>query len=189
MLEVLTESSDTKEARERIAGVLEEQRKTLRFAMSRPQVYQKYALKILRATCMPFQIQFVLYETHSELEVENSSMVNKALNEMNRNAKVQHAILQGKMCAPIEQEPDVSCIHVTYLTNNFYSFQVTDINSQEALKAEVSEESIIDSHEMVNSEEEISTLREKIIDTIKVIIIIITYDKLMLILFSTGSRY
>lgn len=38
MLEVLTESGDTKEARERVASVLEEQRKTLRFAMSRPQV-------------------------------------------------------------------------------------------------------------------------------------------------------
>lgn len=38
MLEVLTESGDTKEARERIASILEEQKKTLRFSMSRPQV-------------------------------------------------------------------------------------------------------------------------------------------------------
>lgn len=38
MLEILTESGDTKEARERVASILDEQRKTLRFAMSRPQV-------------------------------------------------------------------------------------------------------------------------------------------------------
>lgn len=38
MLEVLTESRDTKETRARVSSVLEEQQKTLRFAMSRPQV-------------------------------------------------------------------------------------------------------------------------------------------------------
>lgn len=38
MLEVLTESEDTKEGRERVADILNEQRKTLKFAMSRPQV-------------------------------------------------------------------------------------------------------------------------------------------------------
>lgn len=42
MLEVLTESGDTKEARERVASVLEEQKKTLRFAMSRPQVKKQF---------------------------------------------------------------------------------------------------------------------------------------------------
>lgn len=39
MLEILTESDDTKEARKRISSVLEEQNKTLKFAMSRPQVW------------------------------------------------------------------------------------------------------------------------------------------------------
>lgn len=38
MLEVLTESGDSRKTRERITSILEEQRKTLRFAMSRPQV-------------------------------------------------------------------------------------------------------------------------------------------------------
>lgn len=40
MLEVLTESGDTQEARERVATILDEQKKTLRFAMSRPQVHR-----------------------------------------------------------------------------------------------------------------------------------------------------
>lgn len=48
MLEVLTESSDTKETKERVASVLEEQRKTLRFAMSRPQVNLLSNFQILR---------------------------------------------------------------------------------------------------------------------------------------------
>lgn len=39
----------------------------------------------------------MLYETHSELEVENNSMVQKALEEINRVAKIHHATLQGKL--------------------------------------------------------------------------------------------
>lgn len=38
MLEVLTESEETKEGKARVAEILDEQRKTLRFVMSRPQV-------------------------------------------------------------------------------------------------------------------------------------------------------
>lgn len=41
MLEVLTESEDTKEGRQRVANILDEQKKTLKFAMSRPQVCAK----------------------------------------------------------------------------------------------------------------------------------------------------
>lgn len=37
MLEILTESEDTLEGRNRVTKILEEQRKTLKFAMSRPQ--------------------------------------------------------------------------------------------------------------------------------------------------------
>ncbi|KAJ8958311.1 hypothetical protein NQ318_017457, partial [Aromia moschata] len=85
MLEVLTETSDTKETRERITSILEEQKKTLKFAMSRPQV------------------QFVLYETHSELEAENSTMVNKAIKEINKIAKLRHATIQGKMSTGKEE--------------------------------------------------------------------------------------
>lgn len=38
MLEVLTESDETNEGKARVAEILDEQRKTLRFVMSRPQV-------------------------------------------------------------------------------------------------------------------------------------------------------
>lgn len=38
MLQVLTESDINEEGRKRVAGILEEQRLTLKFAMSRPQV-------------------------------------------------------------------------------------------------------------------------------------------------------
>lgn len=42
----------------------------------------------------------MLYETHSELDVENDSMVQRALKEINRIAKIQHATLQGKLQSP-----------------------------------------------------------------------------------------
>ncbi|XP_050312514.1 uncharacterized protein LOC126747764 isoform X2 [Anthonomus grandis grandis] len=91
MLEVLTESKETKEAKERVISILEEQRKTLRFAMSRPQ------------------IQFVLYETHSELDAENGDMVSKTLRDINRLAKLQHATLLGKgLSAELALENDFS---------------------------------------------------------------------------------
>ncbi|XP_044758073.1 uncharacterized protein LOC123316146 isoform X2 [Coccinella septempunctata] len=77
MLEILTESEDTLEGRNRVTKILEEQRKTLKVAMSRPQ------------------IQVVLYETHSELDVENCEMVKTTLNEINRIAKLHHASLKG----------------------------------------------------------------------------------------------
>lgn len=41
MLEVLTETEETGEGKKRVANILEEQRKTLQFAMSRPQVFMK----------------------------------------------------------------------------------------------------------------------------------------------------
>lgn len=78
MLEILTETEESKEGKSRVAEILDEQRKTLRFVMSRPQ------------------IQFVLYETHSELDIENSKMVEKAMKEMNKIAKIHHANAQGK---------------------------------------------------------------------------------------------
>ncbi|ERL94371.1 hypothetical protein D910_11651 [Dendroctonus ponderosae] len=78
MLQVLTESDETKEGKQRVMRILEEQKKTLKFAMSRPQ------------------IQFVLYETHSELDIENDEMVSKTLKDINRLAKLQHAAVLGK---------------------------------------------------------------------------------------------
>lgn len=46
MLEILTESEETNEGRKRIAGILEEQRRTLQFAMSRPQVRNSFVFCI-----------------------------------------------------------------------------------------------------------------------------------------------
>lgn len=39
MLEALTEAQETEAQKERVANILEEQKKTLSFAMSKPQVY------------------------------------------------------------------------------------------------------------------------------------------------------
>uniref|UniRef100_A0AAR5PJ68 SAM-dependent MTase RsmB/NOP-type domain-containing protein n=1 Tax=Dendroctonus ponderosae TaxID=77166 RepID=A0AAR5PJ68_DENPD len=89
MLQVLTESDETKEGKQRVMRILEEQKKTLKFAMSRPQ------------------IQFVLYETHSELDIENDEMVSKTLKDINRLAKLQHAAVLGKTPMsdlPIDEE-------------------------------------------------------------------------------------
>lgn len=47
-----------------------------------------------------FQIQLVLYETHSELEAENENMVEKAVKQVNRVARLHHANLQGKLGLP-----------------------------------------------------------------------------------------
>lgn len=105
MLEVLTESGNTSETRARVANVLEEQKKTLRFAMSRPQVnFVKLMTKYEWIRRFLLQIQFVLYETHSELEAENETMVNKAIKEINRIAKLQHATILGKIAATSELE-------------------------------------------------------------------------------------
>lgn len=78
MLEVLTETEDTPEGRKRVANILDEQKQTLKFAMSRPQ------------------IQFVLYETHSEIDAENRQMVQRTVKEINKYAQIHHAVMQGK---------------------------------------------------------------------------------------------
>ncbi|XP_076252212.1 uncharacterized protein LOC143191222 isoform X1 [Rhynchophorus ferrugineus] len=100
MLEILTESEETKEAKERVISILEEQRRTLRFAMSRPQ------------------IQFVLYETHSELEVENDEMVNKTLRDVNKLAKLQHANLQGRFLSEANGESPSIPMDLKEINNN-----------------------------------------------------------------------
>lgn len=102
MLEALTESDETKEAKERVISILEEQRKTLRFAMSRPQVSIFISNNLFTKNSY-FQIQFILYETHSELEAENDGMVGKTLRDINRLAKLQHASLLGK--TPVSEMP------------------------------------------------------------------------------------
>lgn len=72
MLEVLTESEMSEGGKKRVAKILEEQRETLRLAMSRPQV------------------QFILYCTHSMVESENSYMVELAVDSVNRAAFERH---------------------------------------------------------------------------------------------------
>lgn len=72
MLEVLTESEMSDSGKQRVAEILEEQRETLRLAMSRPQV------------------QFILYETHSMVESENEVMVNIAVDSINQAAHARH---------------------------------------------------------------------------------------------------
>lgn len=72
MLEVLTESEMSDSGKERVAKILEEQRESLRLAMSRPQV------------------QFILYGTHSMVETENNVMVKLAIETINRAAHVRH---------------------------------------------------------------------------------------------------
>lgn len=72
MLEVLTESEISDNGKTRVAQVLQEQRETLRLAMSRPQ------------------IQFVLYETHSMVSSENEDMVERAVEDINRAVHLKH---------------------------------------------------------------------------------------------------
>lgn len=72
MLEVLTESEMSESGKERVAKILEEQRESLRLAMSRPQV------------------QFILYGTHSMVETENADMVQITIDSVNRAAHARH---------------------------------------------------------------------------------------------------
>lgn len=72
MLEVLTESEMSDSGKERVAKILEEQRESLRLAMSRPQV------------------QFILYGTHSTVSTENDVMVKLAIETVNQVALARH---------------------------------------------------------------------------------------------------
>lgn len=74
MLEVLTESEISDDARKRVKTVLEEQRETLRLAMSRPQV------------------QYILYETHSVVDSENEKMVARSVEDVNNAAREKHLV-------------------------------------------------------------------------------------------------
>lgn len=75
MLEVLTESEMSDSGKERVAKILQEQRESLRLAMSRPQV------------------QFILYGTNSMIEAENNVMVKLAIETINRGAYARHVKL------------------------------------------------------------------------------------------------
>ncbi|XP_039745917.1 uncharacterized protein LOC120623765 isoform X2 [Pararge aegeria] len=78
MLEILTESEIDSNGKARVQSILEEQKKTLKTLMSKPQ------------------IQLILYETHSALEAENEAQVTRAVAEANRLARERHALLKKK---------------------------------------------------------------------------------------------
>ncbi|XP_058835489.1 uncharacterized protein LOC131692450 isoform X2 [Topomyia yanbarensis] len=72
MLEMLSESEMTNESKQRVAKLLVEQRETLKHCMSRPQV------------------QIVLYQTHSVVETENETMVEKVIEYINQKVYEVH---------------------------------------------------------------------------------------------------
>ncbi|KAL4710333.1 hypothetical protein ACJJTC_011149 [Scirpophaga incertulas] len=74
MLEILTESEVDTKGKERVQSILEEQKKTLKALLSKPQ------------------IQMILYETHSALEAENQAQVMRAVAEANRLARERHLL-------------------------------------------------------------------------------------------------
>ncbi|XP_026313809.1 uncharacterized protein LOC113225652 isoform X2 [Hyposmocoma kahamanoa] len=78
MLEILTEAEIDVNGKARVQSILEEQKKTLKTLLSKPQ------------------IQLILYETHSALEAENQAQVTRAVAEANRLARERHALLKKK---------------------------------------------------------------------------------------------
>ncbi|CAH2063566.1 unnamed protein product, partial [Iphiclides podalirius] len=78
MLEILTESEMDVKGKARVQSILEEQKRTLKTLMSKPQ------------------IQLILYETHSALQAENEAQVTRAVAEANRLARERHALLRRK---------------------------------------------------------------------------------------------
>ncbi|RVE42901.1 hypothetical protein evm_012456 [Chilo suppressalis] len=78
MLEILTESEIDNNGKARVQSILEEQKRTLKTLLSKPQ------------------IQLILYETHSALEAENQAQVTRAVAEANRLARERHALMKKK---------------------------------------------------------------------------------------------
>ncbi|KFB49986.1 AGAP012365-PA-like protein [Anopheles sinensis] len=86
MLEMLSESEMTDDSRRRVAKLLEEQRETLKLAMSRPQV------------------QFILYQTHSIVETENDTMVQRAVEYTNQKAfDVHYKVMKERELAALAE--------------------------------------------------------------------------------------
>lgn len=85
MLQFLSESEMNDDGQVRAAKILEEQRETLKHAMSKPQ------------------IQFILYETHSIVESENEEMVKTAMDYVNRKARDKHMLKAQKEKERLEQ--------------------------------------------------------------------------------------
>lgn len=85
MLQFLSESEMTDDGQSRATKILQEQRNTLKTAMSKPQ------------------IQFILYETHSTVVAENEDMVQFAMDYVNRKAYDKHLIKAQKERERLEQ--------------------------------------------------------------------------------------
>ena len=85
MLQFLSESEMNDDGQLRAAKILEEQRESLKSAMSKPQ------------------IQFILYETHSIVEAENEDMVHRAMEYVNRKARDKHVLKAQKEKERLEQ--------------------------------------------------------------------------------------
>ncbi|GLV44069.1 uncharacterized protein CBL_12635 [Carabus blaptoides fortunei] len=129
MLEILTDTEDSVEGQKRVISILEEQRLTLRFSMSRPQ------------------IQFVLYETHSQLSAENEDMVTQVLQEVNRAAQYKHAELQGKITLPHSAKTEAAAS----------SLETQEINNNETdLKKEQEKDEITVANKLESDESETS---------------------------------
>ncbi|CAG9791843.1 unnamed protein product [Diatraea saccharalis] len=75
---ILTESDIDNKGKARVQSILEEQKRTLKTLLSKPQ------------------IQLILYETHSALEAENQAQVTRAVAEANRLAREKHALTKKK---------------------------------------------------------------------------------------------
>lgn len=85
MLQFLSESEMNEDGLTRATKILNEQRETLKSAMSKPQ------------------IQFILYETHSIVRAENEDMVEKAMEYVNRKAFDKHLVKAQKERERLEQ--------------------------------------------------------------------------------------
>lgn len=78
MLQFLSESEMNEAGQSRASRILAEQRESLKESMSKPQ------------------IQFILYETHSQVEAENHDMVQSAMEFVNRKAYDKHFLRAQK---------------------------------------------------------------------------------------------
>lgn len=85
MLQFLSESEMNDDGQARAAKILEEQRESLKSAMTKPQV------------------QFILYETHSIVAAENEDMVKHAMEYVNRKAHDKQVLKAQKERERLEQ--------------------------------------------------------------------------------------
>ncbi|CAG9090333.1 unnamed protein product [Plutella xylostella] len=122
MLEVLTECEVDTEGKTRVSSILEEQKKTLKTLLSKPQ------------------IQVILYETHSALEAENQAQVSRAVAEANRLARERHQLLKRKH--HVSETPTPKPRPETALSNTSTTLEEADTYRSEAEGLESTAESL-----------------------------------------------